>query len=51
VPELASLESILLRLPPEGQAWFTGLNAYCRWAVEQLRPLGDIGRNPPRLVG
>ena len=29
-----SLESILSRLPPEGQAWFNGLNAFCRWAVE-----------------
>jgi hypothetical protein len=29
-----SLESILPRLPPEGQAWLNGLNPFCRWAVE-----------------
>ena len=29
-----SLESILPRLPPEGQAWLNGLNPFCRRAVE-----------------
>ena len=33
VPDVTSLKSTLPRLPPEGQAWFNGLNAYCRWAV------------------
>jgi hypothetical protein len=28
------LESILPRLPPEGQAWLNGLNPFCRRAVE-----------------
>jgi hypothetical protein len=27
-------QSILSRLPPEGQAWLDGLNPFCRWAVE-----------------
>jgi hypothetical protein len=41
VPDITSLESILLRLPPEGQAWFNGLDAYCRRAVEHdLRAYG-----------
>jgi hypothetical protein len=41
VPEPASLGSILLRLPPEGQAWLNGLNHYCRRAVEHdLRAYG-----------
>jgi hypothetical protein len=35
------LESILPRLPPEGQAWFNGLNPFCRRAVEHdLRGVG-----------
>ncbi len=29
-----SVESILPRLPPEGQAWLNGLNQYCRRAVQ-----------------
>ena len=32
VPEPTSLESILPRLPPEGQAWLNGLNPFCRRA-------------------
>jgi hypothetical protein len=28
-----SLESVLPRLPPEGQAWLNGLNPFCRWAI------------------
>ena len=32
-PSPVSLESILSRLPPEGQAWLNGLNPFCRWAV------------------
>ena len=40
-PSPISLESILLRLPPEGQAWLNGLNHYCRRAVEHdLRTAG-----------
>jgi len=37
-----SLESILPRLPPDGQAWVNGLNPFfCRRAVEHdLRALG-----------
>ena len=36
-----SLDSILPRLPPEGQAWLNGLNHYCRRAVEHdLRAYG-----------
>jgi hypothetical protein len=36
-----SLESILPRLPPEGQAWLNGLNPFCRQAVEHdLRATG-----------
>ena len=33
-PSIISLESILPRLPPEGQAWLHGLNPFCRRAVE-----------------
>jgi hypothetical protein len=33
-PRSILLESILSRLPPEGQAWLNGLNPFCRWAVE-----------------
>jgi hypothetical protein len=41
VPDLASLESILPRLPQEGQAWLIGLNNFCRRAVEHdLRAYG-----------
>jgi hypothetical protein len=37
----SSLESICLRLPPEGQAWLNGLNPFCRRAVEpDLRRVG-----------
>ena len=37
-----SPESIVPRLPPEGQAWFNGLNPFCRWAVEyDLRTAPD----------
>ena len=40
-PSPVSLESILQRLPPEGQAWLNGLNHYCRRAVEHdLRTAG-----------
>ena len=36
------LDSILPRLPPEGQAWLNGLNPFCRWAVERdLRSAPD----------
>ena len=36
-----SLDSILPRLPPEGQAWLNGLNPFCRQAVEHdLRSVG-----------
>jgi len=45
VPDITSLESILLRLPPEGRAWFNGLNAYCRWAVDY-----DLRTEPDSLV-
>jgi len=34
VPDITSLGLILPHLPPEGQAWLNGLNAYCRRAVE-----------------
>jgi hypothetical protein len=35
------LDSILPRLPPEGQAWLNGLNPFCRRAVEHdLRHAG-----------
>jgi hypothetical protein len=38
---VTSRESILPRLPPEGQAWLTGLNHFCRRAVEHdLRTAG-----------
>jgi hypothetical protein len=33
-PNPILLESILPRLPPEGQAWLNGLNPFCRRAVE-----------------
>ena len=33
-PSPISLESILPRLPPEGQAWLNGLNPFCRCAIE-----------------
>jgi hypothetical protein len=40
-PNPISLESILPRLPPEGQAWLNGLNRFCRRAVEHdLRIVG-----------
>jgi hypothetical protein len=40
-PNPISLDSILPRLPPEGQAWLNGLNRYCRWALEHdLRTAG-----------
>jgi len=40
-PKPILLESILPRLPPEGQAWLNGLNHYCRRAVEHdLRAYG-----------
>ena len=36
-----SLESILPRLPPEGQAWLNGLNCFCQRAVaHDLRTAG-----------
>ena len=42
VPEPTSLDSILPRLPPEGQAWLNGLNPFCRQAVEHdLRSAGQ----------
>ena len=41
-PALISLESILPRLPPEGQAWLSGLNRFCRRALEHdLRAAGS----------
>jgi hypothetical protein len=37
-----SLDSILPRLPPEGQAWLNGLNPFCQQAVEHdLRSVGQ----------
>jgi hypothetical protein len=40
-PSPNALESILARLPPEGQAWLNGLNPFCRRAVEHdLRAYG-----------
>ena len=40
-PSPILLESILPRLPPEGQAWLNGLNSFCRRAVEDdLRHAG-----------
>jgi hypothetical protein len=40
-PSPSSPESILTRLPPEGQAWLNGLNTFCRRAVEHdLRAYG-----------
>jgi hypothetical protein len=38
-------ESILPRLPPEGQAWLDGLNSFCRWAVEY-----DLRSDPDSFV-
>jgi hypothetical protein len=40
-----SLESILPRLPLEGQAWLNGLNPFCRWAVEY-----DLRAEPDAFV-
>jgi hypothetical protein len=40
-PSPSFLDSILPRLPPEGQAWLNGLNSFCRRAVEHdLRHVG-----------
>ena len=40
-PSPILLDSILPRLPPEGQAWFNSLNPFCRRAVEHdLRAAG-----------
>ena len=40
-PNPISLQSILPRLPPEGQAWLNGLNPFCQRAVEHdLRAAG-----------
>jgi hypothetical protein len=40
-PSPGLLDSILPRLPPEGQAWLNGLNSFCRRAVEHdLRHVG-----------
>ena len=40
-PSPISLELILPRLPPEGQAWLNGLNPFCRRAVgHDLRTYG-----------
>lgn len=39
------LDSILPRLPPEGQAWLNGLNPFCRWAVEH-----DLRSDPDSFV-
>lgn len=40
-PNSILLESISVRLPPEGQAWLNGLNRFCRRAVEHdLRSAG-----------
>ena len=40
-PNPISLDSILPRLSPEGQAWLNGLNRFCRRAVEHdLRRVG-----------
>jgi len=37
----ALLESIATQLPPEGQAWLSGLNRFCRRVVEfDLRNAG-----------
>jgi hypothetical protein len=40
-----SLESILPRLPLEGQAWLNCLNPFCRWAVEY-----DLRAEPDAFV-
>jgi hypothetical protein len=40
-----SVESILPRLPPEGQAWLNGLNPFCRWTVEY-----DLRAEPDAFV-
>jgi hypothetical protein len=45
VPEPTSLESILPRLPPEGQAWLNGLNNFCRRAI-----VHDLRAYRPDLV-
>ena len=40
-PSPNALESILARLPPEGQAWLNGLDPFCQRAVEHdLRAYG-----------
>jgi hypothetical protein len=40
-PSPSLLDSILPRLPPEGQAWLNSLNSFCRRAVEHdLRHVG-----------
>jgi hypothetical protein len=44
-PTPNALESILARLPPEGQAWLNGLNPFCRWAVEY-----DLRTEPDSFV-
>jgi hypothetical protein len=44
-PSPVSLESISQRLPPEGQAWLDGLNAYCRWGVDY-----DLRTDPDSFV-
>ena len=44
-PSPISLEAILERLPPEGQAWLNGLNPFCRWAVEY-----DLRTEPDSFV-
>jgi hypothetical protein len=43
VPNPISLESVLARLPPEGQAWLNGLNPLCRRSVEH--DLRNAGRD------
>jgi hypothetical protein len=40
-----SPESILPRLPLEGQAWLNGLNPFCRWAIEY-----DLRAEPDAFV-
>jgi len=40
-----SQESILSRLPSEGQAWLNGVNPSCRWAVEY-----DLRAEPDAFV-
>jgi hypothetical protein len=37
-----SLEQVLARLPPEGQAWLNSLNPFCLWAIQyELRQKPD----------